>query len=108
MSTAPVWQSSDEQLLAELGASEAQLHATWAQMWAAVAAIDSRSLAAVKGYGMTVELVRAIARVPRSEARSRVDAAAGCTAWSWVEWRASGSPAAADRRSGGRACDRRG
>lgn len=76
MSTAPVWQSSDEQLLAELGALETQLHATWAQMLSVVAEIDSRGVAATKGYSTTVELVRAIARVPQSEARSRVDAAA--------------------------------
>jgi len=76
MSTAPVWQSSDEQLIAELGTLETQLHATWAQMLTVVAEIDSRGLAAAKGYGSTVELVRAIARVPRGEARSRVDAAA--------------------------------
>jgi len=81
MSTAPVcpptvWQSSDGALLAELGALETQLHATWAQMLSVIAEIDSRGIAAAKGYGTTVELVRAIARVPRSEARSRVDAAA--------------------------------
>jgi hypothetical protein len=76
MSTAPVGHSSDEQLLAELGALETQLHATWSQMLSVVAEIDSRAIAAAKGYGTTVELVRAVARVPRSEARSRVDAAA--------------------------------
>ena len=86
MSTAPVcpptvcpptvWQSSDGELLAELGALETQLHAIWAQMLSVIAEIDSRGIAAAKGYGTTVELVRAIARVPRSEARSRVDAAA--------------------------------
>jgi hypothetical protein len=75
MST-PVWQNSDEQLLAELGALETQMHATWAQMLSVVAEIDSRCVAATKGYRSTVELVRAIGRVPRSEARSRVDAAA--------------------------------
>jgi hypothetical protein len=71
-----VWQSSDGELLAELGALETQLHATWAQMLSVIAEIESRGIAAPKGYGTTVELVRAIARVPRSEARSRVDAAA--------------------------------
>ena len=75
MST-PVWQSSDEELLAELGALETQMHATWAQMLSVVAEIDSRGVAAMKGYRSTVELVRAVGRVPRSEARSRVDAAA--------------------------------
>src|SRR6185312_14934657 len=75
MSTAPVWHSSDEQLLAELGALETQLHATWAQMLSVVAETDSRAIAAAKGYATTVELVRAVARVPRSTARSRVDAA---------------------------------
>ncbi|HJT04502.1 MAG TPA: DUF222 domain-containing protein [Pseudonocardiaceae bacterium] len=45
-------------------------------MLSVVAEIDSRGIAAGKGYGSTVELVRAVARIPRSEARSRVDAAA--------------------------------
>jgi len=76
MSIAPAWQSSDEQLLAEFSALETQLHATWAQMLSVVAEIDSRAIAATKNYGTTVELVRAIARMPRSEARSRVDATA--------------------------------
>jgi len=76
MSVAPVWQSSDEQLLADLGALETPLHATWAQMLAVVGEIDSRGIATAKGYGSTAELVRAVARVPRSEARARVDAAA--------------------------------
>lgn len=76
MSTAPVWQSSDEQLLVELGALENQLNATRAQMLSVVAEIDSRGITAARGYGSTVGLVRAIARVPRSEARVRVGAAA--------------------------------
>jgi hypothetical protein len=71
-----VWQSSDAELLAELGGLETQLHAAWAQMLSVIADIDSRGSAAAVGYRSTVELVRAIARVPRSEARSRVDAAA--------------------------------
>jgi hypothetical protein len=41
MSTAPVWQSSDGELLAELGALETQLHATWAQMLSVIAEINS-------------------------------------------------------------------
>jgi hypothetical protein len=52
------------------------LHATWAQMLSVIAEIDSRGIAAGKGYGSTVELVRAVARIPRDAARSRVDAAA--------------------------------
>jgi hypothetical protein len=76
MSTAPVWQCSEDELLAALSALETRLHATWAQMLSVVAEIDSRGIAATKGYGSTVELVRAVARVPRGEARSRVDAAA--------------------------------
>jgi hypothetical protein len=71
-----VWQSSDADLLTELGALETQLHSTWAQMLAVVAEIDSRSIAPGLGYSSTVELVRAIARIPRSEARARVNAAA--------------------------------
>ncbi|MBV9057943.1 MAG: hypothetical protein JO296_00950 [Pseudonocardiales bacterium] len=66
MSTAPVWQSSDEQLLAELSALETQLHTTWAQMLTVIAEVDSRGLAAAKEYRFTVELVR----------RARFDAAA--------------------------------
>jgi hypothetical protein len=76
MSTAPVWQRSDADLLAELGALETQMHSTWAQMLSVVAEIESRSMAPGLGYGSTVELVRAIARIPRSEARARVNAAA--------------------------------
>ena len=75
MSTTP-WQSSDAELLVELGALETQLHSTWAQMLSVVAEIDSRGLAGRLGYGTTVGLVRAVARVSRGEARARVDAAA--------------------------------
>lgn len=76
MSTAPVWQGSDAELLAELGALETRLHSTWAQMLSVVAEIDSRRVAGEVGYGTTVELVRAIARVSRGEARARIAAAA--------------------------------
>jgi hypothetical protein len=76
MSTTPVWQGSDAELLAELRAVETRLHATWAQMLSVVAEIDSRGMAATVGYGSTVELIRAVARVPRAEARARVSAAA--------------------------------
>lgn len=76
MSREPVWQSSDADLLAELGALETQLHSIWAQMLSVVAEIDSRGMASGLGYGTTVELVRAIARIPRSEARARIAAAA--------------------------------
>jgi uncharacterized protein DUF222 len=76
MSTAPVWQRSDADLLAELGALETQMHSTWAQMLSVIAEIESRSMAPGLGYSTTVELVRAIARIPRSEARARVNAAA--------------------------------
>src|SRR6185437_11184480 len=75
MSTAP-WQSSDAELVAELGALETQLHSTWARMLSVVAEIDSRGVAGGLGYGSTVGLVRAVARVSRGEARARVDAAA--------------------------------
>ncbi|MGH3845266.1 MAG: DUF222 domain-containing protein [Pseudonocardiaceae bacterium] len=71
-----MWQSSDAELLAELGALETRLHSTWAQMLSVVAEIDSRSMASGLGYRSTAELVRAIARVSRGEARARVDAAA--------------------------------
>jgi Domain of unknown function (DUF222) len=81
MSTAPVcqplmWRGSDAELLAELGSLETRLHSTWAQMLSVVAEIDSRGMAGGLGYGTTVELVRAIARVSRGEARARVTAAA--------------------------------
>jgi Domain of unknown function (DUF222) len=75
MSTAPVWQGSDAELLAELGALETRLHSTWAQMLSVIAEIDSRRVAGGLGYGTTVELVRAIARVSRGEARARIAAA---------------------------------
>lgn len=75
MSTVPVWQGSDAELLAELDALETQLHSTWAQMLSVVAEIDSRRIAGGLGYGTTVELVQAIARVSRGEARARVAAA---------------------------------
>ncbi|MGH3693012.1 MAG: DUF222 domain-containing protein [Pseudonocardiaceae bacterium] len=76
MTTAPAWQGSDAELLAELSALETQMHATWTQMLSVVAEIDSRGTAATVGYGTTIELVRALARVPRGEARARVAAAA--------------------------------
>jgi hypothetical protein len=76
MSAVGVWQRSDADLLANLGALETQLHSTWAQMLSVVAEIDARAMAPGLGYGSTVELVRAIARIPRSEARARVNAAA--------------------------------
>ncbi len=75
MSTVPVWQGSDAELLAELRMLETRLHATWSEMLSVVAEIDSRDTAATVGYGTTVELVRAVARVSRGEARSRVAAA---------------------------------
>jgi Domain of unknown function (DUF222) len=75
MSAAP-WQSNDAELLAELGALETQLHSTWARMLSVFAEIDSRGMAGGLGYGSTVGLVRAVARVSRGDARARVDAAA--------------------------------
>jgi hypothetical protein len=76
MSTVVVWQSSDADVLTELGALETRLHSTWAQMLSVVAEIDARAMAPGLGYGSTVELVQAIARIPRSEARARISAAA--------------------------------
>ncbi|MGH3813748.1 MAG: DUF222 domain-containing protein [Pseudonocardiaceae bacterium] len=72
----PVWQASDDELLAELRALENRMHSMWAEMLSVVAEVDSRGIAGAQGYGTTVELVRALARVPRSEARARVSAAA--------------------------------
>lgn len=76
MSTVPVWQGSDAELLTELQALETRLHATWARVLSVVAEIETRGTAATMGYGTTVALVRAVSRVPRSEARARVSAAA--------------------------------
>lgn len=45
-------------------------------MLSVVAEVDSRGMAGTVGYGTTVELIRAVARVPRGEARARVAAAA--------------------------------
>ena len=75
MSTAAVWQDSDAALVAELAALETRLHSTWAQLLSVVAEIDSRGTAATLGYPTITELVRAIARVPLSEARARIAAA---------------------------------
>jgi hypothetical protein len=106
MPTTPVWQSSDVELLAELGALETRLHSTWAQMLSLVAEIDSRRMAGELGYGTTVELVRAIARVPKGEARNRVTAAADVLPGRGL----NGAPVAEAtgyRCSGSRPCDRR-
>ena len=40
MSTVAVWQSSDSDVLAELGALETQMHSTWAQMLSVVTETD--------------------------------------------------------------------
>ncbi|MGB7798660.1 MAG: DUF222 domain-containing protein [Pseudonocardiaceae bacterium] len=76
MSTAEVWQSSDTELLDELAALETRLHSTWAEMLSVIAEVDSRGTAETAGYRTTVELVRAVGRVSRGEARARVAAAA--------------------------------
>jgi len=70
-----MWQCSDAALVAELGALETRLHSTWAQMLSVVAEIDSRGMASGLGYTTTTELLRAVARVPLSEARARIAAA---------------------------------
>ncbi len=71
----PAWQASGDELLAELRALETRMRSTWAQMLSVVAEVDSRGIAGKEGYGTTVELVRALARVTRGEARARVTAA---------------------------------
>ena len=76
MSAVAVWQSSDSDVLAELGALETQMHSTWAQMLSVVTETESRAMAPGLGYGSTIKLVQAIARIPRNEARARVNAAA--------------------------------
>ncbi|HEX8760709.1 MAG TPA: DUF222 domain-containing protein [Pseudonocardiaceae bacterium] len=76
MSMVPVWQGGDAELLTELRALETRLHSTWAEMLSVIAEVDSRGIAATVGYGTTLDLVRAVARVSRGEARARVAAAA--------------------------------
>jgi hypothetical protein len=76
MSTAAVWQVSDTDLLDELAALETRLRSTWAEMLKVVAEVDSRGTAETVGYRSTVDLVRAVGRVSRGEARARVAAAA--------------------------------
>lgn len=76
MSTVGVWQGSDAELLTELAALETQLRATWAQMLSVIAEVDSRGTAAAVGYTTTTDLVRAVGRVSRGEARARIAAAA--------------------------------
>ncbi|MGH3601399.1 MAG: DUF222 domain-containing protein [Pseudonocardiaceae bacterium] len=76
MSTAVVWQGSDAELLAELAALEPRLHATWEEMLSVIAEVYSRGTAATVGYTSTIDLVRAVGRVSRGEARARVAAAA--------------------------------
>ena len=60
-----VWQVSDAELLAELGALEARLHSTWAQMLSVSPKSILGGMAGELGYGTTVGLVRAVARVSR-------------------------------------------
>jgi hypothetical protein len=76
MSATAVWQGSDTELLAELAALETRLHSTWAEMLAVIAEVDSRGTAETVGYRSTVDLVRAVGRVSRGEARARISAAA--------------------------------
>ncbi|MDQ4021962.1 MAG: hypothetical protein M3257_10155 [Actinomycetota bacterium] len=76
MSTVSVWQGSEADLLSELRALESRLRSTWAEMLSVIAEVDSRGTAATVGYGTTLELVRAVTRVSRGEARARVAAAA--------------------------------
>ncbi len=71
----PAWQAGDDELLAELRVLETRMRSTWAQMLSVVAEVDARGIAGKEGYGSTVELVRALARVTRGEARARVAAA---------------------------------
>ena len=70
-----VWQASDQELLAELRTLETCMNSVWAEMLSVVAEVDSRGIAGKEGYRTTVELVRALTRVPRGEARARVAAA---------------------------------
>ena len=96
----PVWQGSDAELLAELGALETRLHSTWAQILSVIAEIDSRGTAATVGYGTTVELVRTVARVSRGEGAGqglRRRRRAPCPR---TEWRAGGAKVTGHRDSG--------
>ncbi|MDQ2789850.1 MAG: DUF222 domain-containing protein, partial [Actinomycetota bacterium] len=76
MSTTAVRQGSDAELLAELAALETRLRATWAEMLSVIAEVDSRGTATAVGYTNTIDLVCAVGRVTRGEARARIDAAA--------------------------------
>lgn len=71
-----VWQASDVELLAELGAVQSRMRSLWAEMLSLVAEVDSRGIAGKEGYGTTVALIQALCRVPRGEARARMAAAA--------------------------------
>src|ERR1051326_8385326 len=70
-----VWQASDMELLAELRTVESRMHSLWAEMLSVVAEVESRGIAGKEGYGTTVQLIRALCRVPAGEARARVCAA---------------------------------
>lgn len=70
-----VWQASDAELLAELRTVESRMHSLWAEMLSVVAEVESRGIAGKEGYGTTVQLIRALCRVPAGEARARVSAA---------------------------------
>src|SRR5437588_4100262 len=81
MSTAPVCpprvlQSSDGKLLAGLGALQTQLHATWTQMLSVIAKSIPGVSPPRKATARWWNWCGPIARVPRSEAQCRVDAAA--------------------------------
>jgi hypothetical protein len=100
MSTA-VWQGSDAERLAELAALETRLHSTWAEMLSVIAEVDSRGTAETVGYRSTVELVRAVGRVSRDEARARVSAAADVLPSRGLGGSATAGAVAGDRAGGG-------
>ncbi|NMI00101.1 HNH endonuclease signature motif containing protein [Pseudonocardia acidicola] len=70
-----LWQASDMELLAALGALQTELNTTWARMLGFVREVQSRGLAERHGYGSVADLLRDTQNVTRSTAAARVRAA---------------------------------
>ncbi|WP_211178083.1 HNH endonuclease signature motif containing protein [Pseudonocardia acidicola] len=70
-----LWQASDAELLAGLGALQTELNTTWARMLGFVREVQDRGLAERRGYGGVADLLREAQNVTRSTAAARVRAA---------------------------------
>lgn len=70
------WQAADGDLLAGLQELQTRLHSTYAEMLTVIAEADSRQVGATEGFGTTADLLHYLQRIPRSQARARVAAAA--------------------------------